>query len=88
MKKKSLLAILLLVFSAFQVTAQKKYSNPVYGSDFPDPTVQRDLDGTFYSYATGCKCKKSTDLVNWTNVRGVISRPTWNDTIDASGMGG
>ena len=85
MKKKSLLAILLLVFSAFQVTAQKKYSNPVYGSDFPDPTVQRDLDGTFYSYATGCKRKKSTDLVNWTNVSGVISRPTWNDTIDASG---
>ncbi len=78
----------LLAAAAFvQANAQKKYSNPVYGSDFPDPTVQRALDGTFYAYATGCKCKKSTDLVNWTNVSGVISRPTWNDSTytDAEG---
>ena len=85
MKKKTLFATLLLAIVAFQVTAQKKYSNPVYGSDFPDPTVQRALDGTFYAYATGCKCKKSTDLVHWENVSNVISRPTWNDTIDANG---
>ena len=85
MKKKNIFATLLLAFAVFQVTAQKKYSNPVYGYDFPDPTVQRALDGTFYAYATGCQCKKSTDLVNWTNVSGVISRPTWNDTIDANG---
>ena len=70
---------------AFQAVAQKKYSNPVYGSDFPDPTVQRALDGTFYAYATGCKCRKSTDLVNWTDVSGVISRPTWNDSIKPDG---
>ncbi len=85
MKNKTLFAALLLASVAFQVTAQKKYSNPVYGSDFPDPTVQRALDGTFYAYATGCKCQKSTDLVAWDNVSGVISRPTWNDTINASG---
>ena len=85
MKNKTLFATLLLAFVAFQVTAQKKFTNPVYGSDFPDPTVQRALDGTFYAYATGCKCKKSTDLVNWTNVSGVISRPTWNDSIHADG---
>jgi arabinan endo-1,5-alpha-L-arabinosidase len=67
--------------------AQKTYKNPVYGSDFPDPTVQRAPDGTFYAYATGCKAKKSTDLVKWTDVPGVISRPTWNDSTytDASG---
>ena len=85
MKKKTLFATLLMVFVAFQVTAQKKYTNPVYGSDFPDPTVQRALDGTFYAYATGCKCKSSKDLVNWTNVSGVISRPTWNDSIHSDG---
>ena len=85
MKKKTLFATLLMAFVAFQVTAQKKYSNPVYGSDFPDPTVQRALDGTFYAYATGCKCKSSKDLVTWTNVSGVISRPTWNDSIHADG---
>ena len=85
MKKKTLFQALLLAFVAIQVSAQKKYSNPVYGSDFPDPTVQRALDGSFYAYATGCKCKKSTDLVTWTNVSGVISRPTWNDSIHADG---
>ncbi|MBO7119431.1 MAG: family 43 glycosylhydrolase [Bacteroidaceae bacterium] len=85
MKNKTFLIISLLAFASFQANAQKKYHNPVYGSDFPDPTVQRALDGTFYSYATGCKCRKSTDLVTWENVSGVISRPTWNDTIDTDG---
>ena len=65
---------------AFPVFAQKTYKNPVYGSDFPDPTVQRAPDGTFYAYATGCQAKKSTDLVKWSDVPGVISRPTWNDS--------
>ena len=83
-KKTSLWALLFALF-AVQISAQKKYSNPVYGSDFPDPTVQRALDGTFYAYATGCKCKKSTDLVHWTDVPGVISRPTWNDSIHSDG---
>ena len=87
MKKKTLFAISLLGFVAVQVNAQKKYSNPVYGADFPDPTVQRALDGSFYAYATGCKCKKSTDLVSWTNVSGVISRPTWNDSTYVGGDG-
>ncbi len=80
MRKRTALTALLLAAAALQGVAQKKYSNPVYGSDFPDPTVQRALDGTFYAYATGCKCKKSTDLVHWTDVSGVISRPTWNDS--------
>ncbi len=85
MKKKTILAALLLAASCLQANAQKKYSNPVFGSDFPDPTVQRALDGTFYAYATGCKCKKSTDLVHWSDVSGVISRPTWNDSTKADG---
>ena len=85
MKRITFLATLFAVLFVVSSSAQKKYSNPVYGSDFPDPTVQRALDGTFYAYATGCKCRKSTDLVNWTNVSGVISRPTWNDSIKADG---
>jgi len=72
----------LLVVSA---SAQKTYKNPVYGSDFPDPTVQRSHDGTFYAYATGCQAKKSTDLIRWSDVPGVISRPTWNDSVKADG---
>lgn len=70
---------------AFGISAQKTYKNPVYGSDFPDPTVVRAKDGTFYSYATGCKCKKSTTLTSWSDVSGVISRPTWNDSTKADG---
>ncbi|MBR5395113.1 MAG: family 43 glycosylhydrolase [Bacteroidaceae bacterium] len=85
MRKRTLFATLFLALFAMQASAQKKYSNPVYGSDFPDPTVQRALDGTFYAYATGCKCRKSNDLVNWTNVSGVIDRPTWNDSTKADG---
>lgn len=85
MKTKTLFQALFLAFVVIQANAQKKYSNPVYGSDFPDPTIQRALDGTFYCYATGCKCKKSSDLVKWTDVSGVISRPTWNDSTKADG---
>ena len=77
--------MLVVAFSALTANAQKKYTNPVYGSDFPDPTVQRALDGMFYSYATGCKCKRSSDLVKWSDVSGVISRPTWNDSTKADG---
>lgn len=85
---KKIFTYLAAALMAMPMAAQQKtYKNPVYGSDFPDPTVQRAKDGTFYSYATGCKCKKSTNLVTWENVSGVISRPTWNDStyVDADG---
>ena len=85
MNKKTLLCGMLLAFAVIPLGAQKKYSNPVYGSDFPDPTVQRAPDGMFYAYATGCKCLRSADLVNWSSVEGVISRPTWNDSTKADG---
>lgn len=58
----------------------QKYTNPVYDIDAPDPSIQRAQDGTFYSYATGCRTQKSMDLVHWTNVSDVFGRPTWNDT--------
>lgn len=62
------------------VQAQGKYKNPVFNQDTPDPTVVRAPDGTFYTYGTGGTCRRSTDLVNWTNVGNALSRPTWNDT--------
>ena len=87
MLMKKYLTHLICVLFVIPVAAQKTYKNPVYGSDFPDPTVVRAPDGTFYAYATGCQAKKSTDLVKWTDVPGVISRPTWNDStyVDAEG---
>ncbi|MBQ6085636.1 MAG: family 43 glycosylhydrolase [Bacteroidaceae bacterium] len=56
------------------------YTNPVYGSDFPDPSVQRAPDGYFYSYATGQRGLRSKDLMRWSKLNNVIPRPTWNDT--------
>ena len=63
MLMKKYLTHLICVLFVIPVAAQKTYKNPVYGSDFPDPTVVRAPDGTFYAYATGCKAKRSTDLV-------------------------
>ncbi len=82
---KALSLFLTALTATLCASAQSTYKNPVYGSDFPDPTVQRAPDGTFYAYATGCQCKKSKDLVHWTNVSNVISRPTWNDSIKPDG---
>ena len=76
---KNILFVSLFLASSL-AEAQTRYSNPVYNIDFADPSVQRATDGTFYAYATGCQVAKSTDLVHWTNVNNVFSRPTWNDS--------
>jgi arabinan endo-1,5-alpha-L-arabinosidase len=67
--------------------SQKRYTNPVFKADFPDPSVQRGTDGYFYAYATGPNCLRSKDLVTWESVSKVIDRPTWNDTtyVDSEG---
>ena len=54
------------------------YTNPVYGYDSPDPTVQRDQEGNFWCYATNCQTRVSKDLVHWTDVKDVFTTPTWN----------
>lgn len=46
------------------------YQNPVLDMDFPDPSVTRAPDGTFFAYATmgnghHLQVASSTDLVNW-----------------------
>ena len=76
---KNILFVSLFLASPF-AEAQTRYSNPVYNIDFADPSVQRAPDGTFYAYATGCAVAKSSDLVHWTNINNVFSRPTWNDS--------
>ena len=54
------------------------YTNPVFGYDSPDPTVQRDREGNFWCYATNCQTRVSKDLVHWTDVKDVFTTPTWN----------
>ncbi len=87
MKLRKLLLLAMAACSLMPVSGQKTYTNPVYDSGFPDPSVQRAPDGTFYAYATGCRVRKSADLVHWTEMPNMISRPTWNDTtyVDADG---
>ncbi len=87
MRYGKLFVLAIAVCSLLPINAQKKYTNPVYNSDYPDPSVQRAQDGYFYSYATGCRGRKSKDLVSWTNLSNVISRPTWNDStyVDENG---
>ncbi|MCF0197281.1 MAG: family 43 glycosylhydrolase, partial [Bacteroidaceae bacterium] len=74
-----------IVCGAVSLHAQVKYTNPVYGSDFPDPTVVRHQDGMFYTYATGGKLLRSKNMVQWTKLDNAISRPTWNDSIKPDG---
>jgi GH43 family beta-xylosidase len=57
MRQPSYILIVLLVFSgspaAFgQGTQQPPGRNPVWAHDFPDPTVIRTADGTWYAYGT------------------------------------
>ncbi len=87
MKNKTFLVVLLGICMSMSVYAQTKYTNPVYDSDFPDPSVQRSSDGTFYAYATGCRGLKSKNLVDWIEIENVISRPTWNDSSYVAGDG-
>ena len=64
---KRLLAALLGTLSLASLQAQQKYTNPVFDQNTPDPTVVQAPDGTFYAYGTGGTCRKSTDLVHWTD---------------------
>jgi arabinan endo-1,5-alpha-L-arabinosidase len=63
------------------------YENPVLRNDAPDPTIMRDLDGSFYAYTTqsyheatflNVPVMRSTDLIHWALVGDAFrERPTW-----------
>lgn len=64
---KSLLFMSVLMCSLAAAAADKyKYNNPVYGHDFPDPTIIR-VGRYFYAYHTGNKVPvaRSTNLCQW-----------------------
>ena len=58
-----------------------KYKNPVYDSDFADPSYVRcEEDGYYYLFATGTKAKiiRTKDLVNYEYVGTAFEeKPTW-----------
>lgn len=64
-----LVAVLAFVVVATAAALPRTFSNPVFGSDFPDPFVLR-AGGTFYAYATNSafsnvQTLRSSDLVHW-----------------------
>jgi arabinan endo-1,5-alpha-L-arabinosidase len=69
--------------------AQATYTNPVYKSDFADPTVIRGNDGWVYAYGTNTSLNdtvyniqvaKSPDLIHWTLLGDALpAKPQWAD---------
>jgi arabinan endo-1,5-alpha-L-arabinosidase len=65
------------------------YLNPVFDTDFPDPTVVRASDGYYYAYATqgmagdrtlNIQVARSQDLVNWQHLGDALPvKPAWAD---------
>jgi arabinan endo-1,5-alpha-L-arabinosidase len=63
------------------------YTNPVLDADFPDPTVIRAPDGSYYGYATqtqrdgrwiNIQLAKSSDLVHWQYLADALpTKPNW-----------
>ncbi len=87
------ISVLLLNAAAFAQTSislNRKtplYQNPVFDSDFPDPTVIRSSDGFFYGYATqtfvnntsiNIQVARSADLENWQRLGDALPvKPVW-----------
>src|SRR5207245_9890371 len=63
------------------------YANPVLDADFPDPTVIRAPDGSYYGYATQTKrggawinlqLAESKDLIHWRYLGDALPvKPSW-----------
>jgi arabinan endo-1,5-alpha-L-arabinosidase len=101
-RRKQVLPLLLLAALAFARPAPKaeaqrvaaapppragSYANPVFDTDFPDPTVIRASDGWFYAYATqgpvgdathNIQLARSRDLRSWERMADALPvKPTW-----------
>jgi len=91
--------ILIALFSTanFAQTAQtakqtETWQNPVFDTDFPDPTVVRAGDGYFYAYATQAvvngklhhiQVARSKDLVSWERMADALpEKPIWADKFE------
>lgn len=87
-----MLACLLLISAIFDggATAQRaarNFLNPVFETDFPDPTVMRASDGWYYAYATqtildgkmlNIQVARSHDLVKWEHLGDALPvKPVW-----------
>jgi arabinan endo-1,5-alpha-L-arabinosidase len=68
-------------------THSTAYTNPIFDTDFPDPTVMLATDGWYYAYATqtifegrtiNIQVARSKDLVNWEHLGDALPiKPAW-----------
>lgn len=66
---------------------QTSYTNPVFDTDFPDPTVLQASDGWFYAYATqtiingqtvNIQVARSPDMISWEHLGDALPvKPAW-----------
>ena len=81
----------LLLAAAWPLPAQRRYVNPVWPENAPDPTVIRARDGMYYAYTTqgsspdGTRCHiqvlRSPDLVQWEHLGDALPEaPAWAST--------
>jgi arabinan endo-1,5-alpha-L-arabinosidase len=90
--KSLMLACLFLVSALFEMAASAQrtsgsYLNPVFDTDFPDPTVMRASDGWYYAYATqtilngkmlNIQVARSLDMVRWEHLGDALPiKPVW-----------
>ncbi|MBC7691596.1 MAG: family 43 glycosylhydrolase [Methylotenera sp.] len=76
-----------LVFGCASLGYATSYRNPVMNADFPDPSILRASDGTFYAYATqtldhgrlyNIQVSRSKNLVEWTPPEDALPvKPKW-----------
>ena len=60
-------------------TVPKVYTNPVLGSDAPEPSVIRADNGSWYLFSDNT-IHRSSDLVSWETVGNIFSTATWPQT--------
>src|SRR4051794_37221691 len=79
-------ALLALVATSAAARTPPTYANPVLDADFPDPSVLRAPDGTYYAYATQTKragkwiniqVARSNDLTHWRVLGDALLKPSW-----------
>jgi arabinan endo-1,5-alpha-L-arabinosidase len=80
-------ASLTLIATYGEARPARTFANPVIDADFPDPTVIRAPDGSYYAYATQTKrgdrwiniqLAQSKDLTHWRYVGDALPvKPTW-----------
>ena len=85
-----ILFVLSVIINSSSASAADFYTNPVFDSDFPDPTVVRASDGWFYAYATqgpvgdgvhNIQLARSRDLIGWERMPDALpTKPVWAST--------